>query len=81
MTTMSSLMTGTGTMPHGEFDSPNLNVVELRWAAEEVAALLQHVEPSSAVAAVLQQTVRELASLKQSAEAMVLGPIRLRRAA
>ncbi|CAN5477193.1 hypothetical protein BH11PLA2_BH11PLA2_17110 [soil metagenome] len=62
-------------------ESPNLNTVELRWAAEEVATLMRQVEPGSVVAAVLQQTLRELASLKQSAEAMVLGPIRTKRAA
>jgi hypothetical protein len=75
------MLTMTNAVHSNDLDAPNLNVVELRWAAEEVAALLQHVEPGSAVAAVLQQSVRELASLKQSAEAMVLGPIRLRRAA
>jgi hypothetical protein len=64
-----------------DLDTPNLNVVELRWAAEEVSLLLQQVDPSSAVAAVLRQSVGELASLKKSAESMVLGPIRMRRAA
>lgn len=54
-----------------------INARELRWAAEEIAALVRQTEPGSVVCTVLQQTLRELTSLKRSLEGRVPEPIRV----
>jgi flagella basal body P-ring formation protein FlgA len=59
--------------------APAIDAAEVKWAAEEVAALLQQVAPNSVVGMVLTQTLRELASLRQSA-GTVVGPFRLKAA-
>ena len=64
------------TMTRMHSDSPALDARELRWAAEEVAALIRQSEPGSVVSTLLQQTLRELTSLKHSAEGAFYGPIR-----
>ena len=62
-------------------DAPALDARELRWAAQEVAALMRQAHPGSVVCTVLQQTLRELTSLKKSAEGTVYGPMRTNFAA
>ncbi|QEL13841.1 hypothetical protein [Limnoglobus roseus] len=59
---------------------PAIDASELRWAATEVATLIRQASPDSVVATVLQQTLRELNSLKPSADATVVGPFRLKAA-
>lgn len=59
---------------------PAIDADEVAWAAEEVAAVLQQVSANSVVGMVLTQTLRELASLKQSAAAEVIGPFRVKAA-
>lgn len=60
--------------------APAIDATEVRWAADEVAALLRRAAPDSVVGMVLQQTLRELASLKQSAAGQVIGPFRAKAA-
>jgi hypothetical protein len=60
--------------------TPTIDIQEVKWAAEEVAALLQQVSANSVVGMVLTQTLRELASLKQSAASTVVGPLRVKAA-
>lgn len=60
--------------------TPTIDIQEVKWAAEEVAALLQQVSANSVVGMVLTQTLRELASLKQSAAGTVVGPFRVKAA-
>ena len=61
-------------------DAPALDAKELRFAAQEVAALLRQVEPGSVVASVLTQTLRELKSLRESADQGVIAQYRTRAA-
>lgn len=60
--------------------TPNIDASEVQWAATQLAALIRQTGPDSVVGTVLQQTLRELNSLKQSAEASVIGPVRLKAA-
>lgn len=60
--------------------APSIDASEVQWAATQLAALIRQTGPDSVVGAVLQQTLRELNSLKQSAEAAVVGPVRLKAA-
>jgi hypothetical protein len=59
--------------------APAIDAAEVRWAAAEVAALLRQTPPDSVVGMVLTHTLRELASLRQSA-AEVIGPFRVKAA-
>jgi hypothetical protein len=59
---------------------PTIDHVEVTWAADEVAAILRQTDPDSVVGTVLEQTLRELTSLKLSAEATVVGPFRMKAA-
>lgn len=52
-----------------------LDARELRWAAEEVGALLRRCDPGSIVHTVLRQTLSELDSLKRSLEGNSLSPV------
>ena len=61
-------------------DTTTIDAREVAWAAAEVAALLRRANADTVVGTVLQQTLRELNSLKQSAEASVVGPFRLKAA-
>lgn len=61
--------------------APSIDANEVRWAADEVAALLRHVSPDSVVDRVLRQTLLQLVSLKQSTEVEVIGPFRMKIAA
>jgi hypothetical protein len=62
-------------------DAPALDPRELRWAAEEVAALIRQTDHGSVVGTLLQQTLRELTSLKQSAEGSIIRDYRTRMVA
>lgn len=53
---------------------------EIRWAAGHLTSLLQQTTPGSPVEVVLRQAMRELASLRQSANSTVLGPVRVKAA-
>ena len=57
--------------------SPAINVSEARWAADELAALINRFGPDSAVSLVLRHARRELASLTQDHTARVVGPLRV----
>jgi hypothetical protein len=65
--------------PSPAVPAPAIDPDEVKWAAEEVAAVLQQVAPHSVVGMVLTQTLRELASLRQSA-GQVVGPFRVKAA-
>jgi hypothetical protein len=56
---------------------PSIDISEARWAAEELASMIQKLGPDSPVSMVLRQARRELASLTQSASATVVGPFRV----
>lgn len=56
---------------------PAIDVSEARWAAQELAAMIDKLGPDSPVSMVLRQARRELASLTQSATATVVGPFRV----
>lgn len=56
-------------------ETPAIDVVEARWAAEHLALMMEQLDPDSAVSMVLRQARRELASLAQSA--VVVGPLRI----
>jgi hypothetical protein len=56
---------------------PSIDISEARWAAEELAVMIQKLGPDSPVSLVLRQARRELASLTQSASATVVGPFRV----
>jgi hypothetical protein len=56
---------------------PSIDISEARWAAQELAALIDKLGPDSPVTLVLRQARRELASLTQSASATVVGPFRV----
>ncbi len=62
-------------------DAPALDARELRWATEELAALIRQCEYGSVVCTVLQQSLSELTSLKASAEGAFYGPMRTNIAA
>jgi hypothetical protein len=64
---------------HTPASTPAIDASEVTWAADEVAALLRRATPDSVVGMVLTQTLRELASLKQSA-GEVVGPFRVKAA-
>jgi hypothetical protein len=66
--------------PSSPESQPSIDTDEVTWAAEEVAALLQQVAANSVVGMVLTHTLRELASLKQSAAGTVIGPFRVKAA-
>jgi hypothetical protein len=57
-----------------------IDASEVAWAAAEIATLLRRANADTVVGMVLQQTLRELNSLKQSADASVVGPFRLKAA-
>ena len=64
--------------------SPTIDVGEARWAADQLAGLVEQVGGDSVTGMVLRQAHRELDSLIRSADpkgATVLGPIRLRNVA
>jgi hypothetical protein len=64
--------------------SPTIDVGEARWAADQLAGLVEQVGEDSITGLVLQQAYRELESLVRSVDpqgATVLGPIRLRHVA
>jgi hypothetical protein len=56
---------------------PAIDISEARWAAQELAAMIDKLGPDSPVGMVLRQARRELASLTQSATATVVGPFRV----
>ena len=56
---------------------PTIDVSEARWAADELAALIDKLGQDSPVSLVLRQARRELASLAQSATAAIVGPYRI----
>ena len=56
---------------------PAIDISEARWAAQELAAMIDKIGPDSPVGMVLRQARRELASLTQSATATVVGPFRV----
>jgi hypothetical protein len=65
-------------------DSPAVDPVEARWAAEAVGSLSRQLGADSLVAMVLEQAQRELTSLAAStapADDGVIGPVRVRVAA
>lgn len=63
-------------------DSPAIDPIEARWAAEAVGSLSRQLAADSIVAMVLQQAQRELNSLASSTgEGEVFGPVRVRVAA
>ncbi len=57
-------------------ESPVIDASEARWASEELAMLIAKFGLDSPVSLVLRQARRELASLLQSAEPVVVGPFR-----
>lgn len=57
--------------------TPAIDASEARWAATELAALIERLGPDSPVSLVLRQARRELASLVQSPGATVVGPFRV----
>ena len=64
-------------------DTPGIDPIEARWAAEAVGSLSRQLAADSLVAMVLQQAQRELDSLAASTDptAGVVGPVRVRVAA
>lgn len=56
---------------------PSIDVSEARWAAAEIAVMIQKLGPDSPVSMVLRQARRELTSLTQSATTTVVGPFRV----
>lgn len=63
-------------------DTPGIDPIEARWAAEAVGSLSRQLSADSIVAMVLQQAQRELNSLAASTDAgEVFGPVRVRVAA
>lgn len=56
---------------------PAIDVSEARWAADELAALINRLGPDSAVTLVLKHARRELESLTQDTTARVIGPLRI----
>jgi hypothetical protein len=56
---------------------PSIDISEARWAAEELAVMIQKLGPDSPVTLVLRQARRELVSLTQSAPGTVVGPFRV----
>jgi hypothetical protein len=64
-------------------DSPAVDPVEARWAAEAVGSLSRQLGADSIVAMVLEQAQRELNSLAVSTAPAdgVVGPVRIRVAA
>jgi hypothetical protein len=65
-------------------ESPSVDPVEARWAAEAVGSLSRQLGTDSIVAMVLEQAQRELSSLAASSAPNaddVFGPVRVRVAA
>jgi hypothetical protein len=65
-------------------ESPSVDPIEARWAAEAVGSLSRQLGSDSIVAMVLEQAQRELNSLAAStapADDAVFGPVRVRVAA
>lgn len=60
--------------------APAIDAAEVKWAAEEVAAVLQQVAADSVVGMILTQTLRELASLRPGTGGEVVGPLRVKAA-
>ena len=59
-------------------DVPTIDPTEARWAATELAALIERCGPDSPVSLVLRQARRELASLAPgTGAATVIGPFRV----
>jgi hypothetical protein len=65
------------------YDTPAVDPVEARWAAEAVGSLSRQLAADSIVAMVLEQAERELNSLAASTTTAddVIGPVRVRVAA
>lgn len=76
-------MVGSNTLPFAASQAPDIDPVETRWAAGELADLLRQVGPDSPAAMVLDNARRELESLIRSADETprVVGPFRFRAAA
>ncbi len=65
-------------------DTPSIDPIEARWAAEAVGSLTRQLGSDSIVAMVLEQAQRELNSLAVSSAPTtdgVFGPVRVRVAA
>lgn len=65
-------------------DTPSVDPIEARWAAEAVGSLTRQLGTDSLVAMVLEQAQRELSSLAASSAPNadnVFGPVRVRVAA
>jgi len=58
-------------------ESPTIDATEARWAAAELAALIDRLGPDSPIGLVLRQARREVASLAQSAMGTIVGPFRV----
>ena len=61
--------------------SPTIDAAEARWAADQLGALIARVGDDSVAGLILRQARQELASLLQSADGEVIGPLRIRLAA
>jgi flagella basal body P-ring formation protein FlgA len=72
------MMTTAKTRSQSTITTPSIDAADVQRAANEVSAILRKTSPDSVVGAVLQQTLRELKSLKQSAEGTVVGPFRMK---
>jgi hypothetical protein len=57
--------------------SPTIDVSEARWAADELAALINRLGPDSPVTLVLKHARRELNSLTQDTTVRIVGPFRV----
>jgi hypothetical protein len=57
--------------------SPAIDATEARWAADELAVLINRLGPDSPVSLVLRHARRELTSLTQDAVPRVVGPFRV----
>ena len=71
------------TQPVPSNETPAIDPIEARWAAEAVGSLSRQLASDSLVALVLEQAQRELNSLALSSPAAeeVLGPVKVRVAA
>ena len=67
---------------HAVSDSaPTIDAAEVRWAANELTALLRQMDPESPAGLVIQHARRELGSLVRSAEIAVVGSAKVKVAA
>jgi hypothetical protein len=72
------MTTTTKTRTPSTLSTPSIDAADVQRAAEQVRDILLKTSPESVVGAVLKQTLRELKSLKQSAEGNVIGPFRMK---